>query len=156
MNNLQFTYQFINEPSAFTYKHYRDVPTILSIDATFIVTIRDEIYFEAEIAILEFYKALLKWKQRVTASLVPAFHYYTIEYDDYEEGAVLSMLPFADKARITTIWPAVDIYYVFDQSYIVSKLMELESTLRRGLEDYFQIELEKFVRHIPYRKDEKF
>ncbi|WP_404460706.1 hypothetical protein [Sutcliffiella horikoshii] len=156
MNNLQFTYQFINEPNAIFNKHFKDVPTILSIDATLTVKIKDETYFEAEIAILEFYKALLKWKQKVTTSHIPSFHYYSIEYDDYEDGAILSILPFADKARITTIWAEVDIYNVLDQSYAVSKLMELEAALRRGLEDYFQIELEKFVRHIPYRKDDKF
>ncbi|WP_404430834.1 hypothetical protein [Sutcliffiella horikoshii] len=153
MNNLQFTYQFINERTAISNKHSRDVPTILSIDATFTVRIRDEIYFEAEIAILEFYKALLKWKQGVTTSQIPSFHYYSIEYADYEDGAILSMLPFADKARITTIWAEVDIYNVFDQSYAVSKLMELEAILKSDIENYFQIDLEKFGRHIPYVKD---
>ncbi|UAL47910.1 hypothetical protein LG311_02810 [Sutcliffiella horikoshii] len=153
MNNLQFTYQFINEPNAIFNKHSRDVPTILSIDATLIVKIKDETYFEAEIAILEFYKALLKWKQKATTSHIPSFHYYSIEYHDYEDGAILSMLPFADKARITTIWSEVDIYNVFEQSYAVSKLMELESALRKDLEDYFQIDLEKFARHIPFVKD---
>ena len=153
MNNLQFTYQFINEPNAIFNKHFKDVPTILSIDATLTVKIKDETYFEAEIAILEFYKALLKWKQKVTTSHIPSFHYYSIEYDDYEDGAILSILPFADKARITTIWAEVDIYNVLDQSYAVSKLMELEAALRKDLEDYFQLDLEKFVRHIPYVKD---
>jgi hypothetical protein len=154
MNNLQFTYQFINEPTAITNKHNRDVPTILSIDATLTVIIKGEVYLEAEIAILEFYKALLKWKQEVTTSHIPAFYYYTIEHDDCEEGegAILSMLPFADKARITTIWAEVDSYNVFDQPYAVSKLMELEARLKRDIENYFHIDLEKFVRNIPYRK----
>lgn len=153
MNNLQFTHQFINEPTAISNKHFKDVPTILSIDAMLTVKIKDETYFEAEIAILEFYKALLKWKQKVTTSHIPSFHYYTIEYDDYEDGAILSMLTFADQARITTIWAKVDIYNVFDQSYAVSKLMDLEDRLKRDIENYFQIDLEKFVRHIPYVKD---
>lgn len=154
MNTLQFTYRFINETTAISNKQYRDVPTILSIDAALTLKIKDQTYFEAEIAILEFYKALLKWKQEVTVKAhIPSFHYYSIEYDDYEEGAILSLLTFADKARITTIWAEVDIYNVFDQSYAVSKLMELECALRRDLEGYFQIDLEKFVRHIPFRKD---
>jgi len=153
MNNLKFTYQFINEPTAISNKHFKDVPTILSIDATLTVKFKDETYFEAEIAILEFYKALLKWKQGVTTSQIPSFHYYSIEYADYEDGAILSMLPFADKARITTIWAEVDINNVFDQSYGVSKLMELEAILKSDIENYFQIDLEKFVRHIPFVKD---
>ncbi|WP_010199778.1 DUF7878 domain-containing protein [Bacillus sp. m3-13] len=153
MNNLQFTYQFINERTAISNTHSRDVPTILSIDATLTVKIINEVYFKADIAILEFYKALLKWKQEVTTSHIPAFHYYSIEYDDYEDGAILSMLPFADKARITTIWAEVDIYNVVDQSYAVSKLMELEAILKSDIENYFQIDLDKFVRHIPYVKD---
>ncbi|WP_226682931.1 DUF7878 domain-containing protein [Sutcliffiella horikoshii] len=156
MNNLQFTYQFSNEPHAISNKHSRDVPTILSIDAIFIVKIKGEVYLEAEIAILEFYKALLKWKQEFTCSHIPAFHYYTIEYDDYEDGAILPMLPFADKARITTIWAEVDIYNVFDQSYAVSKLVELEAKLKRDIENYFLIDWEKFVRHIPYVSDNIF
>lgn len=156
MNNLQFTYQFINEPTAIKNKHYRDVPTILSIDGTFTVTIKDEIYFETEIAILEFYKALIKWRKGLTTTHIPAFHYFSIEYDDYEDGAILSMLPFTDKARITTIWAKGDIYNVFDQSYAVSKLVELEARLKRDIEGYFKIDLEKFVRHIPYINDTIF
>ncbi|ART75107.1 hypothetical protein B4U37_03180 [Sutcliffiella horikoshii] len=153
MSNLQFTYEIINEPTAISNRDSKNVATILSIDATLTVKIIDEVYFKADIAILEFYKALLKWKQEVTTSHIPAFHYYSIEHDDYEDGAILSMLPFADKARITTVWAEVDIYNVFDQSYAVSELMELEARLKRDLENYFQIDLEKFVRHIPYVKD---
>lgn len=156
MNTLKFTYQFINEPTAISNKHYRDVPTILSIDATLIVKITGETYFVAEIAILEFYKALLRWKQELTDSHISPFHYYTIEHDDYEDGAILSMLPFADKVRITSIWSEVAIYNVFDQSYAVSKLVELEAKLKRDIEGYFKIDLEKFVRHIPYVSDNIF
>lgn len=76
-------------------------------------------------------------------------HYYTVEYADYEDGAILSLIPFSNKARVKSIWAEKDIYNVFDLDYIVNEFVQLEENLRRDIEDYFGIKLKSFIKHIP-------
>ncbi len=76
-------------------------------------------------------------------------HYYTVEYADYEDGAILSLIPFSNKARVKSIWAEKDIYNVFDLDYIVNEFVQLEENLRRDIEDYFGIKLKGFIKHIP-------
>ncbi|WP_214811864.1 hypothetical protein [Exiguobacterium sp. s127] len=147
---IMFSYTFINQPSELSNRVARDVPTILSIEAMFTITINDEIYLETSLPILEFYKSLYRWKEKSNAIPVPEFHYYSLEFDDYEEGAIISMIPFSSQARIKSIWGEKDIYNVFPLDFLVSSLLDLEHTLKKDIEAYFDIQLEKFIPHIPY------
>ncbi|MEN2766275.1 hypothetical protein [Ornithinibacillus xuwenensis] len=149
-NKISFEYEFIRNKENISNKLRKDVPSILSVDALFTIYINEERYFQAEIAILEFYKSLYKWKQEVSIDNISAFHYYTIEYDDYEDGALISVIPFSDKAIVKSIWAELDIYNSFDLHYVVKELEVLEKRLREDIEEYYEITLEKFMKHIPY------
>lgn len=148
-SKIRFEYEFLSNKGAITNKLRRDVPSILAVEAMFRIKINDEIYFQSELAILEFYKSLYRWKEKMTKDHIPEFHYYTIEYDDYEEGAIISLLPFANKARVKSIWAESDIYNVFDLNDIVAEFGALEEKLREDIEDYFEIKLKNFIKHIP-------
>ncbi|MDE5414264.1 DUF7878 domain-containing protein [Alkalihalobacterium chitinilyticum] len=151
LSKIDFKYEFISNKGVISNKLRKDVPSILAVEALVVIRINNEIYFQAELAILEFYKSLFKWKEKVTKDHIAEFHYYTIEYDDYEDGALLSMLPLSDKkARFTSIWAESDIHNVFDLDYIVTMLCELERNLREDIELYFNINLEGFIKHIPF------
>jgi hypothetical protein len=104
INKISFEYNFISDKGIISNKDKRDIPTILAVEATLTIKINNESYFETEIAILEFYKALYEWKQQIKENHIPEFHYYTIEYGDYEDGAILSIIPFSNKARVRSIW----------------------------------------------------
>jgi hypothetical protein len=151
-NQINFEYIFVSEKGCISNKHRKDVPSILAIDATFTIKIHNELYFETELAILEFYKCLYEWKQQITENHVPEFHYYTIEFDDYEDGAILSLIPFANKARVKSIWAEQQLYNVFDLDYTVKVFLRLEENLKRDIEDYYDINLEQFIKHIPLMK----
>ncbi|OCA82598.1 hypothetical protein F7984_02425 [Pradoshia sp. D12] len=149
-NKIKFEYNFVVDKEMISKKHKRDVPAILAVDATFTIKINNELYFETELAILEFYKALYRWKEEITKkNPTPEFHYYTIEYADYENGAILSLIPFSNKARVKSIWAEQDLYNVFDLDYIVMEFILLEEILKRDIEDYFDIRLKDFIKHIP-------
>ena len=55
-------------------------------------------------------------------------------------------MPFSNKARLKSIWAEKDLYNIFDLNYIV------EEDLKRDIEDYFEIELEKFIKYIPIQR----
>ena len=146
---IQFIYNFVSANDSITNKDQRNVAKILSVDATLTIMIGGELYFETELAILEFYKALWQWKQSVTDDKTPIFHYYTVEYADYEDGAILSLIPFGSKARVTSIWAEQPLENVFDVNKIVSAFLQLETDLKHAIEQHFNIDLSKFLNHIP-------
>jgi hypothetical protein len=77
------------------------------------------------------------------------FYYYTLEFDEYEDGAILSIIPFGDSARLKSIWAEQELYNVFDLGYLVRAFLTLEKDLKRDMEAYFSIKLDKFIKHIP-------
>lgn len=149
MNKIRFEYKFVDDQSMISNKDKSNESIILAVDATFTIKINDELYFEADLAILEFYKTLHLWKEKVLKGKIPEFHYYTIHYDEYEDGALISLIPFADKARVKSIWAEQDLYNVFPLDYIVNELLLLEENLKSDIENYFDIKLQKFIKHIP-------
>lgn len=145
-----FEYDFVNEPAYISNKNKRNVPLILGVEAIFRIKMNDELYFEEELAILEFYKSLFRWKEKVKENEVPEFHYYSVEYADYDDGSIISLIPFSDKARVKSIWGESNIYNVFDLTYIVNEFLVLEQKMREDIERHFNIELKQFIKHIPY------
>lgn len=148
-NKILFDYIFHGDKNMISNKDRKDVSKILSVDADFMIKINNESYFEAPIAIFEFYKSLYNWKEQIRDNHVPEFHYYTIEYDDYEDGAIVSLIPFSNMARVKTIWPEQDLYNVFELHYIVNEFIRLEENLKRDIEEYYGIQLKHFLKHIP-------
>lgn len=61
-------------------------------------------------------------------------------------------MPFSNKARLKSIWAEKDLYNIFDLNYIVQEFILLEKNLKRDIEDYFEIELEKFIKYIPIQR----
>lgn len=148
INDLQITYVFLNEGHAIANRDSRDVPKILSVDARVVIEINGEIYFDAELPVLEFYKALYEWKRKIKKSEINEFHYYSIE-NDAEEGAILSLIPFANQARVKTIWPKIDVYSVFESNEAVHVFCKQEETLKEEIEAHFDIQIKRFLKHIP-------
>ena len=60
------------------------------------------------------------------------------------------MIPFSDKGRIKSIWSKLDVYNVFDLDYLVTIFLNLESHLKNDIENYYDIDLNNFIRNIPY------
>lgn len=149
-DSILFSYAFISQPNELSKQSVRDVSAILSIEAWFVIQINQIDYLNISVPILELYKALYRWKEQVKPTNVPEFHYYSVEHDD-KDGAILSMLPFSSRGRITSIWGEVDVYNVLPLNDLVVALFRLENDLKSDIETYFGIELDHFVQNIPYR-----
>jgi len=147
---IGFEMMISGEPDYISNKDNRNVSCLLSVGAILQIQINEALYFEEELAILEFYKSLYEWKVRIKENEVPPLHYYSIEYDNYEDGAILSLIPFSTKARVKSIWAKSSVYNVFDLDYIVNEFLSLEKKLKEDIESYFKIDLGKFIKHIPY------
>lgn len=151
-SKITIEYTIINERDFISNKDKRNISTILAVEATLTIKINNKLYFETELAILEFYKSLWKWKEQITIDNIPEFHYYTVEYNDYEDGAILSLIPFSNKARVKSIWAEQELYNVFSLDYIIGKFVQLERDLKRAIEEHFEIQLDKFLKYIPHQR----
>ena len=60
---VTFNYYFISDSDSISNKSARNVPTILSVEADFTIEINQEVYFQAELPILEFYKSYTDGKK---------------------------------------------------------------------------------------------
>lgn len=149
-SQITCTYDFLNSPHAISNSSARDIPTILSIEANVKIMIDHALYLETSLAIFEFYKSLYRWKRQVKPSFIPAFYYFSVEFDHDEEGAIVSMLPYTDQGNIQSIWGDERINTLFPLDTLVTCLSDLEKRLRIDLETYFEIQLDAFIRHIPY------
>lgn len=145
-----FEYDFINKPNYISNKNQRDIPLILGVETIFRIKINGDLYFEEELALLELYKSLYRWKEKMNGNEIPEFHYYSVEHADYDDGSIISLMPFSDKARIKSFWGKPNIYNVFDVNYIVNEFLVLERKMKEDIEKYFNVELKYFIKHIPY------
>lgn len=148
---IKMEYQFTSDKDAISDKQRKDVSAILDVSARFKIFINDDLYFDQEeFPILEFYKYLYNWKKAMNQSKrAQEFHYYTLEFDEYEDGAILSIIPFGASARLKSIWAEQELYNVFDLDYLIRAFLTLEKDLKRDIETFFHIKLEKFIKHIP-------
>lgn len=148
---IKVEYQFTCDRNAISDKQRKDVSAILDVSAQFKLFINDDLYFDqAQFPILEFYKYLYNWKKAMDQSKrAQEFHYYTLEFDEYEDGSILSIIPFGDSARLKSIWAEQELYPVFDLGYLIQAFITLEKDLKREIETYFHIKLETFIKHIP-------
>lgn len=149
-NKIHFEYHFVSDKGIISNKVRSDVPAILAVDAIFLIKINNILYFATELPILEFYKSLYEWTKEVTKDYIPEFRYYSIEHDE-DEGPILSLLPLSNKAKLESIWAEANIYNVFDLNYIVNEFLTVENSLREDIEEYYNIKLKYFMKHIPYR-----
>lgn len=81
---------------------------------------------------------------------VTEYRYYTMEYE--EDDPIISVIPFDNKARLTTIWETQQLYNVFDLNYIIEQMKVLHENLGRDIEQHYKISLKNFIGNIPLRK----
>ncbi|WP_208591962.1 DUF7878 domain-containing protein [Gracilibacillus suaedae] len=150
-SQIEIYYQFTSAKSDISNQQRKDVSTILNVSARFKLFINSECYFDQEeFPILEFYKYLYNWKIASNKyKIIQEFHYYSLEFDDYNEGAILSLIPFGNSARLESIWAERERYYIFDLTYLSDEFMKLEVDLKESIESYFDINLDKFIKYIP-------
>ncbi|WP_044746938.1 hypothetical protein [Bacillus alveayuensis] len=150
-NKIEFFYQFTSNESDIPKRLRKDPSTAFRIEGDFKIRINDQLYFEENIALLEFYLYLNKWISKIEKKgTVPEFRYYSLEYD--EDEPIISLLPFDKKARINSIWEVQKIYNVFDLNYIVEKLTSLCFQLGEDIERHYNIKLKTFIDKVPLKE----
>ncbi|WP_458354494.1 DUF7878 domain-containing protein [Peribacillus frigoritolerans] len=149
-NSVEFEYEFTTDRDSIPFD-LRNSPTVaLRVEGILTIKINNDIYFQADIALLEFYLYLLKWGQTNKKGRdVQEFKYYSLEFD--EDEAIISLLPFGNSARLASIWEVNKLYNVFELNYIVQKLTQLTTRLGKDIENHYDIQMNTFIGKVPIK-----
>ncbi|MFT0801055.1 hypothetical protein VSK91_06310 [Bacillus swezeyi] len=150
-NKVEFHYQFTSDESDIPKKMRKDPSVALKVEGKFEIEINGNTYFKENLALLEFYVSLNEWNKKIKKkNKVTEYRYYTMEYE--EEEPIISLIPFDNKARLTTIWETQQLYNVFDLHYIIEQMRILKEKLKRDIELHYKISVQHFIGQIPLRK----
>ncbi|ARC58772.1 MULTISPECIES: hypothetical protein [Bacillus] len=150
-SQVEFVYKFTSEEADIPRKMKKDPSAAMRVEGEFKIKINGIVYFEENIALLEFYASLNEWIKKIKKkNKVVEYRYYTMEYE--EDEPIISLIPFDNKARLTTIWETQQLYNVFDLNYIIEQMEMLHERLGRDIEHHYKISLKNFIGKIPLRK----
>lgn len=150
-SQVEFVYKFTSEEADIPRKMKKDPSAAMRVEGEFKIKINGIVYFEENIALLEFYASLNEWIKKIKKkNKVVEYRYYTMEYE--EDEPIISLIPFDNKARLTTIWETQQLYNVFDLDYITEQMEISRKKLGRDIEHHYRISLKSFVGKIPLRK----
>jgi hypothetical protein len=149
-NSVEFEFEFTTDKDSIPFDLRHSPAVALRVEGILTIKINNDIYFQADIALLEFYLYLLKWVQTNKKGRdVQEFKYYSLEFD--EDEAIISILPFGNSARLASIWEVNKLYNVFELSYIVQKLTQLTNRLGRDIENHYDIQMNTFIGKVPLK-----
>jgi hypothetical protein len=149
-NSVEFEYEFTTDKGSIPFDLRNSPAVALRVEGILTIKINNDIYFQSDIALLEFYLYLLKWVQtNKKGGVVQEFKYYSLEFD--EDEAIISLLPFGNKARLASIWEVNKLYNVFELNYIVQKLTQLTNRLGKDIENHFELQMNTFIGKVPLK-----
>ena len=150
-NKVEFNYQFTSDESDIPKKMRKDPSVAMRVEGKFEIKINGNTYFKENLALLEFYVSLNEWIKKIKKkNKATEYRYYTMEYE--EDEPIISLIPFDNKARLTTIWETQQLYNVFDLNYIIEQMEILKEKLKQDIELHYKISVKHFIGRIPLRK----
>ncbi|MCT2536820.1 hypothetical protein NC661_13685 [Aquibacillus koreensis] len=149
-SKIEFSYHFTSNEADIPKKLKKEPSIAFRIEGDFEITINGVSYFQENLTLLEFYLYLHRWFNHINKKGLQAFYYYSMEWD--KDEPIISIIPYNNKAQITSIWRKTEMYTVFDLSYILSELESLENKLGQDIEKHYDLSLNTFIGKVPLRK----
>ncbi|SHS63912.1 Uncharacterised protein [Mycobacteroides abscessus subsp. abscessus] len=149
-SKVELTYQFTSDGNSIPNELKNSPSVALRIEGILTIKINDTLYFQEDIALLEFYLYLLRWEQLINkGNYSQEFKFYSLEFDEGEP--IISLIPFGSSARLKTIWEVNKVYNVFELDYIVNELIKLKERLGNDIEKHFSVRLQTFIGKVPLK-----
>lgn len=116
------------------YKERVKPGNFMALDANLKIKYNNTIYFDEDIAIIEFWLQLNDWLNKRNYE---SFHYYTIELED-EFNPLISISPKDECYKITSPWIESEIALIDNKTEMVKKLIKIRDDMRKVIERYIQ------------------
>ncbi|MGK0554353.1 DUF7878 domain-containing protein [Macrococcus capreoli] len=106
----------------------------MALDTNLKIKYNNTIYFDEDIAIIEFWLQLNEW---LNESSNAAFQYQTMEVED-EFNPLISISPKGEFYQITSPWIESEFALIVYKTEMVKKLIKLRDDMREVIERYIQ------------------
>lgn len=132
---LNFDFHLVESPMDQLSDEERARPgNFMTLDANLKIKYNNTIYFDEDIAIIEFWLQLNDW---LNGSSNDEFQYHTMEVDD-EFNPLISISPIGECYKITSPWIESEIALIDNKTEMVKKLIKLRDVMRKVIERYIQ------------------
>ncbi|RAI82471.1 hypothetical protein BFS35_001945 [Macrococcoides goetzii] len=132
---LNFDFHLVESPMDQLSDEERSKPgNFMALDANLKIKYNNTIYFDEDIAIIEFWLQLNDWLNKRDYE---SFHYYTIEVED-EYNPLISISPKDECYQITSPFLESEITLIDYKAGIDKKLLQLRDNMRVVIEQYIQ------------------
>lgn len=132
---LSFDFHLVESPmEQLSYKERAKPSDFLSLDANLKILYNGIVYFDDDIAIIEFWLQLNDWLNKRDNK---GFHYHTMEVED-EFNPLISISPIGEYYQIHSPWVEAEIALIDNQTEMVKRLIMLRDDIKEVIERYIQ------------------
>lgn len=132
---LKFDFHLVECPMDQLSDEERAKPgNFMALDANLKIKYNNTIYFDEDIAIIEFWLQLNDWLNR---SRNDEFQYHTMEVED-EFNPIISIVPIGEYYQLHSPWVETEIALIDNQTEMVNRLIMLRDDIKEVVEQYIQ------------------
>lgn len=148
MNNFSVDYHFTSNFNRLSFSERMNIANLYLIEGILVIKIGDKVYFEENVALLEFWTLLDRWLKNSESENIPAFRYYTLELDD--NIPLFSLIPYQDKFLIEVIEVKERAGNLLSQDKVIETFKEVHSHLYHDIQNHYGIYIENYLDKVPF------
>ncbi|WP_289649463.1 hypothetical protein [Macrococcus bovicus] len=148
MNSFSVNYRFTSNFNRLSFGERMDVANLYLIEGILVIKIVDKVYFEEDVALLEFWILLDRWLKNIESENIRAFRYYTLEMDD--NIPLFSLIPYQDKFLIEVIEVKEMAANLLPQDKVIEAFKNVHSHLYNDIQNHYGIYIDDYLDKVPF------
>ena len=148
MNHFSVDYHFTSNFNKLSFGERMNVANLYSVEGILVIKIGHKVYFQEDIALLEFWILLDRWLKSIETESIPVFSYYTLELDD--NIPLFSLIPYQDKFMIEVIEVKERAANLLPQVKVIEAFKNVHSNLYNDIQNHYGIYIEDYLDKVPF------
>ncbi|MGX4667838.1 DUF7878 domain-containing protein [Cerasibacillus sp. JNUCC 74] len=137
----QFTMDFtFTTNKSMIEKKKKDYANVYRIDGELKLEVNGEVFFQEDIAILEFYLQLKKWFSKKVNN---SFYYHTLEVED-DENPIIKFVAVGDNYSLSSPWSQGKLVYIIEASLLEKTVESFVEDFSEKLDKHFSLKTKWF------------
>jgi hypothetical protein len=137
----QFTMDFtFTTDKSMIEKKKKDYANVYRIDGELKLEVNGEVFFQEDIAILEFYLQLKKWFSKKVNN---SFYYHTLEVED-DENPIIKFVAAGDNYYLSSPWSKGKLVYIIEASLLEKTVESFVENFSEKLDNHFSLKTKWF------------
>ncbi|UTH14710.1 DUF7878 domain-containing protein [Macrococcus equipercicus] len=148
MNDISVKYHFTSNFKNLSFSEKMNVANLYLIEGILVIKLGNKIYFEENVALLEFWILLDRWIKNIETHNISSFKYYTLELD--ENIPLFSLIPYKDKFLIEVIEIKEKVENLLPQDKVIEEFKKVHLNLSNDIQSHYGIFIEDYLDKVPF------